>query len=414
MDYDVIVVGGGLAGLACAREIHKRGLSCVVFEAEEKVGGRVRTDIVNGFLLDHGFQVLQTAYPEAKKQLDYDELQLKKFPAGVIIRENERFHTIADPRYHPRELLSTTMAPIGTFKDRLKILQLARDVTKPSLQDLFYEPEQRTIDFLRDRGFSENFIQHFFVPFFAGACLDRSITASSRILKYIFRMFASGDAALPAIGMGEIPAQIASSLPSSAIRTNCKVSSVHNGSVTLENGELFTGRIIVMATSQPVLEDLLKLPKSNSSIAETCFYYSAEWQPPFKTPFLVLNGDTHGPINNIAFPNLIAPEYAPPGKTLIAAVMLNPTSTNVDELEKQLRAQLKSWFGNDVDSWVLLRAFRIPHALPTQQPPTANPYQLPDQFDTRIRICGEYQSLPGIQWALLSGRQTAEAIMDEL
>lgn len=414
MDYDVIIVGGGLAGLSCARELQKNDLSFLLLEAEDRIGGRVQTKIVDGFRLDHGFQVLQTAYPEAGKALDYGKLNLKKFPAGVIVRANKKFQTIADPRSHPGYIFTTATSSVGTFKDRLKMWQLTRQVASPQLSQLFDEPEQTTLEFLEGYGFTEGFIRQFFVPFFAGASLDRSISASSRVLKYIFRVFATGDAALPALGMEEIPRQLRSTLPDSSVQTNTRVSKVGNGTVTLEDETTLTAKIVVIATALPVLEKLLGMSVSRDSISEYCICYAADWRPPLKHPFLILNGEGSGIINNIAFPSLVAPEYSPDGRTLISAVALNTGSRSPAQVEQQVREQLTEWFGNTASSWQHLHTFQIPHALPDQKPPTANPFILPDKFDTKIRICGEYNSLPGIQWALLSGRMAAEAIIGEL
>lgn len=420
MEYDVIIVGAGLAGLACAKAVHERGKSFILLEAEEQPGGRVRTDNEQGFLLDRGFQVLQTAYPEAQNALDYNQLDLRPYPAGVLIRANGRFHTIADPRRHPGQFLATATSAIGSFKDRYLVLKLANAVRNLSLPAIFQENEQPTIDFLEQWGFSQLFIQQFFQPFFAGACLDPEIRASSRVLKYIMRMFASGDAAVPAKGMGQIAGQLAAALPDEHIRYVSRVAHITNGSVTLQYGTTLHARMIVLATPLPVIQELLQLPEQaqiltphRPPMGESCFYFNAGvWRPPSKLPFLVLNGDGEGPINNLAFPSLVSPNYAPNDETLVAAVCLHGSPSL--GLEGEVRAQLVSWFGAEAQHWELLRAMHIPYGLPNQEPPTANPYQLPISYNTRIRICGEYQSLPSIQWALLSGRRTGEIICDEL
>lgn len=414
MDCEVIIVGGGLSGLSCARELRKHGVSCLILEEKDRPGGRVKTDKVDGFLLDRGFQVLQTGYPEAQTALDYNELDLRRFPAGVAVRWNGKFHIIADPRYHPANFLSTAFSPIGNFKDRLGMLRLGRSVTRGTFEDIFTQPEERTIDFLQGWGFSEQFIHRFFVPFFAGACLDRSITASSRVLKYIFRVFSSGDAALPAFGMEDIPKQLASSLPKETIRLNSKVESVSSGLVTLADGSCLQAKMIVLATSRPVVEKLLKVPHFGSSRRESCLYYSCDWKTPFNNPFLVLNGDNSGPINNLAFPSLVAPHYAPEGKTLVTAVVLGEEHRGDPDLESKVRTQLLQWFGDGMNDLRHLHTYQIEDALPNQDPPTANPYTLPDIITSTIRVCGEYQSLPGTQWALLSGRKCAEAIREDL
>lgn len=414
MEFDVVIVGAGIAGLSCALTLQKNNRTFAIVESGDTPGGRIQTDVKDGFRLDHGFQVLQTGYPEAQKMLDYKVLKLQKFPDGVAVRYNGDFHIIADPRHHPRYILSTIASPIGTLKDRICMLRLARSVGQGSFAQIFTQPEEKAIDFLHNQGFSEEFIKRFFVPFFAGACLDPTIQASSRVLQYIFRLFAQGDAVLPAQGMGDIPRQLAAKLPQKAIRLNSKVAGIEGTTVILTDGSKIVGRKVVIATSQPAFEQLLGLPSSHSSIGESCMYFVGNWRPPFRDPFLVLNGDGQGPINNIAFPSLVAPSYSVSGKTLIAVVVLGQKYLGKEDLENQVRSQCLEWFGNAVKDWDHLHTYHIAHALPNQEPPTPDPYVLPQPVRVNLRVCGEHQSLPGLQWALLSGRKTAEAIIGEL
>ncbi len=414
MEFDVVIVGAGIAGLSCALTLQKNNLTFAIIESGDTPGGRIQTDVKDGFRLDHGFQVLQTGYPEAQEILDYKDLKLQKFPAGVAVRYNGNFHIIADPRHHPRYILSTLGSPIGTLKDRLCMVRLARAVGQDSFAKIFTLPEEKAIDFLHNQGFSEGFIKRFFVPFFAGACLDPDIQASSRVLQYIFRMFAKGDAALPSQGMGDIPRQLAAKLPQTAIRLNSTAINIDGAVVSLADGSKLIGRKIVIATSQPALEHLLGQPSSHSSIGECCLYFAGQWRPPFNDPFLVLNGDGKGPINNVAFPSLVAPSYSASGKTLIAVVVIGKKYLGKDDLEDQVRSQCLDWFGGAVKDWDHLHTYHIQHALPNQEPPTPDPYVLPEPIGENLRACGEHQSLPGIQWSLLSGRKTAEAIVKEL
>ncbi|WP_163339432.1 NAD(P)/FAD-dependent oxidoreductase [Desulfopila sp. IMCC35008] len=411
MQYDAVIVGAGVAGLACARVLEENQLSYTLLESSDQVGGRIRTDNVDGFTLDHGFQVLQTGYPDLSHYLNLKELDLQKFPAGVAVRFKNRFHIIADPRHHPRYLLSTLASPLGGLRDRIALLRLANQVCRGPFTDIFDQPEEFAMRFLQRYGFTEKFIKSFFVPFLAGACLDKDINVSSRVLMYLLRIFANGDATLPAKGMGEIPHHMARSLSPDALQLKSKVLQVHDNSVKLEDGRTVLGRQIVLATSRPAMEELLQIQSECRSVAESCLYYTADWTPPFKEPLLVLNGEGHGPVNNIAFPSLVAQNYAPSGKTLIAVVVLDDHSIQRSDLEHEVRNQCRQWFGDIVSKWEHIQTRVIEHALPDQSPPTANPYHIPEPLSATIRVCGEYQSLPGLQWALMSGRMAGEELV---
>lgn len=412
MQYDAVVIGAGAAGLACAKVLQENKLSYTILESSEQIGGRIQTDVVDGFQLDHGFQVLQTGYPDIDQFLNLTDLQLNTFPAGVAVRFNGRFHTIADPRQHPRHLLSTVTSPLGSFSDRIAMLKLARHVCRGPFENIFDQPEELTIDYLNSCGFSKKFINSFFVPFFAGACLDKDINASSRVLKYLFRIFTMGDATLPSKGMGEIPKQMARSLGTDTIQFNSRVIEVSDGAVKLEDGRTIHGRQIVVATPEPILKDLLQIKTVSRSVGESCLYFSTDWVPPFKEPFLLLNGDGRGPVNNLAFPSMVAADYAPANKTLIAAVVVDDQFRNRPDLEGKVRKQCHEWFGDIVRGWEHIRTYQIEHALPDQSPPTKNPYLLPQPVSKSIRVCGEYQSLPGLQWALMSGHMTGKSLVN--
>jgi phytoene dehydrogenase-like protein len=412
-DTPVIVVGGGIAGLTCARRLHRQGIPVRLLEASGRVGGRIKTDRRDGYLLDRGFQVLQTAYPEARQELNFPSLNLRCFAPGVMIRFRGRFYTLADPRRRPRKLLETLTAPIGGLADRLRILRLARRVTRGPMETLFLQPESTAMDFLKAEGFSAAMINRFFIPFFGGVCLDPQIRASSRVLLYVLRMFASGEAALPAQGMEEISRQLTANLPAEMVQTGTRVHRIHNGNLLLDDGGTVPARAVVVATEGPEAARLLGLASSQASVAETCLYFSCD-QAPWHPAYLLLNGDSGGTINNIAFPSRVSPDYAPPGKTLVSVVVLGNPDENDRALVQRVRVQLVNWFGAQVRCWSHLKTYRITHALPDQSPPTRNPIYSESRVGSGLFVCGEHGSLPGIQWAMLSGRRTADAVQAHL
>ena len=412
-DKKVIIVGAGLAGLSCARRLMEDDIPFLILEADQRIGGRLKTDTIDGFTLNHGFQVLQTAYPEANRVLDYSRLALKAFAPGAIIRIDGRFHRIADPRRHPRDLLSTLTAPIGTMGDRLRMARLAFNVRRGNSDGIFEKPDMPTIEFLRSNGFSKRIINRFFKPFFAGVCLDMDIKASSRVFKYIFRIFAEGDVALPGRGMGAIPQQLAETLPQGSIRTGCRVESIHQSKVVLTTGETIKGQAVVLATEGPETARLAGLPIPGRSRGEICLYYASR-KPPVDKPYLVLNGDGSGWVNSLTVPSIVAPTYAPADQHLVSVVVIGHMGADDKSVERTVRQELTGWFGEAVADWRHLKTDRILHALPEQPPPMPDPTVAAPPIRPGLFVCGEYGNVPGIQWAMLSGRQAAEAVLKEL
>jgi phytoene dehydrogenase-like protein len=242
MNPDVLVVGAGVSGLVAAVELKRRGYSVLVLEASDAVGGRVRTDSVDGFLLDRGFQVLLTAYPEARRVLDFAALELKEFEPGAIIRHNGKFHRVADPIRRMRKLLRSAFAPIGTPADKMLVAELRGELLAMEIDQILSEPEESTLVNLREYGFSEKIIERFFRPFLGGIFLDPELATSARMFHFAYRMFAQGMAAISNGGMQAIPRQLAARLDESGIRFHSAVQHVWEGGVRLESGEeLFAG-----------------------------------------------------------------------------------------------------------------------------------------------------------------------------
>ena len=407
---NVLIIGGGLAGLCCALRLHQSGFSFQVLEASDGVGGRVRTDEVEGFLLDRGFQVLLTAYPEARRMLDYDALNLRPFYPGALIRYKNRFYRFADPWRHPADGLLGIFTPIGSFADKLRIRKLRNHVLKGSLNDLYNRSETTTLQALRNLGFSGNMINRFFKPFIGGVFFDSTLEVSSRMFEFGFRMFSMGDTALPSKGMGAITEQIAARLPEGTIRTEARVESIQKEEVILHSGESIKARAVVVATEGPEAARLLGDQERPGSRSVTCVYFAAD-EPPFSEPLLVLNGEGKGFINSLCFPSHVVPGYAPKGKTLASVTLMGIPDQSDQQLEAVVRAQLTEWFGTSAKDWRHLRTYRIPHTLPMQVPPVSNPVSRAAQIRPGLFVCGEYQNVASIQWAMVSGRNAAETVI---
>ena len=408
---DAVVVGAGLAGLACALRLRRAGASVRVLEASDGVGGRVRTDLVEGFRLDRGFQVLLTAYPEARRVLDYAALDLRPFLPGALVRRSSRFHEFSDPWRRPSRLWSTLTAGVGTLGDRFRMARFRGRTHRGSLEELFRRPETSTAERLHAEGFTTEMIDAFFRPFFGGILLDRSLSASSRMLEFVFRMMAEGDVALPAAGMGAIPEQMAKQLPPGTVRLGARVAAASTREARLESGETVGGDAVVIATEGPEAARLTGLPAPGSRPV-TCLYFAAE-RAPVAGPILVLDGDGTGPVNNLCFPTQAAPAYGPAGATLVSASVVGGAAADATEaaLERAVLAQMEGWFGAEARGWRHLRTYHIRHAQPEQLPGALEPVERPVRLENGLFVCGDHRDTASLHGAMVSGRRAAEAVL---
>jgi phytoene dehydrogenase-like protein len=411
--YDALVVGGGLAGLSCARRLTDRGLAVRLFEASDAVGGRVRTDREDGFLLDRGFQVFLTAYPEARRQLDYDALDLRPFDAGALVRRRDGFARVSDPFRHPLHLPQTLLAPVGSLTDKVRMLRARLAVIGGPPERLWAREECSVDEALRARyGFSDEMVERFFRPFFGGILLEKDLErSSSRAFEFVFRMFAEGRAALPAAGMQAIPAQLAATLPPDVVRLHTRVKEVAPGAAVLDGGERVEARAVVVATDGPEAAYLLDGLATPGSRASTTLYWAAD-APPVEAPVLVLDGEGAGPVNSVAVLSNVAPGYAPPGQALVSAAIVGNPPRSDAEVEATARAQLRRWFGAAVDRWRLLRLYRVLHALPDLErlDPPERAFRLADG----LYVTGDWRRDGSINGALVAGRHAADAVLTDL
>ena len=406
LERPVVVVGAGVAGLCCAIHLQERGLPVLVVEGDSQVGGRARTDFVDGFLLDRGFQVLLTAYPEAQDMLDLGSLGLGKFAPGAMIRSDAGFARFVDPLRRPSEALNTLMSGVATPLDALRIARMRRRLGRGDPLRLLDGHSRSALDALRAEGFSQRLIERFFRPFFGGVLLDPELASSSRALEFLFRMFADGDAALPAHGMGAIPHQLASRLAPGVLRTGRWVRRLDGSGVILDCDTRIEAAAIVLATDPRAAEKLapgLPVPESNPSY---CLHFDAPRAPGLRD-FLALDGEGTGPVNHVCVPSNIAPRYSPIGRDLVSASVLGPIALDDEALEHAARDQLQDWFGDGVRQWRLLRIDRIEDALPAQPPGAFEPGLQRARLSDRLFVCGDHRDLASIQGAMASGRRAA-------
>ena len=419
----VIVVGGGLAGLTCARLLMRRGADVRLFEASDSVGGRVRTDRVEGFLLDRGFQVLFTSYPAAGRQLDLDKLQLRRFDPGAIIAKGARRYVLSDPLRDPAAALSSAAAPVVTPLDKLRTALLALELRLQTVDQVLSGPDTTIERYLRRRGFSREYIDNFVRPFYGGILLDRSLTLSAKCFKFDFKMLAEGYAAVPAGGMGEIPQQIAASLfEAGRIALHAPVDSLvkhGNGTVSgvrLQSGEVLDADAVVLSVPAPEAARLSghRMPKGRTS---TVNLYWSGTRRVYEGKKIVLNANPGPFVDYAAQVDNVAPEYAPPGKHLLSATVVGLPTDPDDMLFMRAMNDLHLMFRGDPDAlsalgeYMPLKAYRIPYGQ-FAQPPGIHPH-LPDNVSSTpgLFFAAEFTEASSQNAAMISGEKCADAIL---
>jgi phytoene dehydrogenase-like protein len=412
--HDVIIIGAGLAGLAAARTCAAAGLTPLVLEAASEVGGRVATDRVDGFLLDRGFQVLLDSYPEAQRHLDLPALQLARFAPGALVWRGRGFGRVADPWRAPLAGARSLLSGVFTARDAWRMLRLRSDAILGLEGEALDHGEVSAVRALRGRGFSERAIERFFRPFFGGVFLDAQLGAPAHWLEFLFGMFATGHATLPAAGMQAIPRQLAAGLPVGSVRTAARVRSIRGGQVELDSGEELRARTIIVATDARHAAVLVPGSRSSTWNGCTTLHYAAS-SSPVAGPLLVLDGEgRRGPVNSVCVPSEVSPTYAPPGQSLVSATVVGHAGPDDGALDRDARAQLSRWFGADaVRDWRLLRVTRVPYALPRSVPHPAHA-AAGVRLGEGIYACGDYFETPSINGALRSGRRAAEAVLADL
>ena len=361
-DYDVVIVGAGIAGLSAAKLLKEKGKKILVIEASDGVGGRVRSDSKDGYILDRGFQILLTAYPEAKKLLDYNRLDLRSFLPGAMILDENGSHKIGDPIREPMLLFKTLFSPVGNIGDKLRLLKLKVKLSLSSVDEIFLRPETDTLSYLHRLGFSNKFIEKFFRPFFTGIFLEDQLETSSRMFEFVFKMLSEGDAAVPAKGMSSITEQLAAQLTNEELILNEKVTSIKNGMVITASGRSYKPSYIILATVSANLdfqENSLNNPLLKSALT---MYFSSDYRPDAEKR-IILNSHSDQLINNIAFMEQVSPFYAPAGKSLISVSIKTSKVVQAIAIEEKVREELAQW-SNDVQHWTLLASYPIPFALP--------------------------------------------------
>ncbi|GAB3746311.1 NAD(P)/FAD-dependent oxidoreductase [Spirosoma pomorum] len=414
--YPVIIVGAGMAGLTCAVYLKQAGIDALLLEADDAVGGRVRTDVVDGFQLDRGFQILLTAYPEAQRLLNYTALDLKSFRSGALIHQpdttkSQPWISLINPFQEPTSVFQTLASPVGTLSDKVHIVELLRRTQELPIDDLFYQTPATTLDFLRSIGFSEQIIDRFFRPFFGGVFLEDALNTSSNFFEFCFRMFFVGDAAIPAKGIGAIPNQLANRLSPDQIQLNSPVQRLEGRTLTLGNGQSVSADHVILAVDATQAARLTghATPTDRAFTHTTCTYFAAPGSPNDKQ-LLMLNPHRASAVHNLAVMSDVAPAYAPTGQSLISVSTQELETINEEALTERILRELTNWFGEEVSQWRYLRTYHIPKALPAYTPYSVHQ---PLRLGNNMYQCGDWTAYPSLNAAMQTGRQVAELIIEK-
>ncbi|MET8261793.1 FAD-dependent oxidoreductase [Micromonospora sp. NPDC005205] len=406
-ETDVVIVGGGLAGLAAARRLHRAGVPWRLVEAEGRLGGRVATDVVDGHLIDRGFQVLNTAYPRLGTLLDTDQLNLGYFTSGVLVRKGDKLLRLVNPLREPTSGPGTALAGVGSLLDRLRFAALATGCATLPASRLLDAPETSTETALRRAGLSDAIIEELLRPFLSGVFIDRELSTSSHVLAMVLRSFARGRIGLPAEGMAALPRAVAAPLPADLLDLNTPVAEVTPGRVRTQAGDIHC-RAVVVAVDPPAAAALLPALATVRMHSYTTYYHSAP-EPPLTEPILLVDGDRRELVANTVVLSNATTTYAPTGRHLIATSVVGPTAPP----EPTIRAELTRLYGRSTADWTHLTTVAIPEALPAAPPPQGR-LRKPVALGEGLFVAGDHRDSPSIQGALTSGWRAAGAVLDEL
>lgn len=403
----VIVIGAGLAGLSCAVRLNQQGVRTLVLEATDRIGGRLRTDVVDGFTLDHGFQRLATASPACRELLNLPALRLRPMGRGVLVRDQQRWRSMDESWQQPGLALQHWLASVGSWSDRVRWARLSWQVSRGTLPELYQRPHESMLERWQRLGFSEPFIQQFLRPWFESWLRIGADRGSSRLMEFALRMHVQGETALPAEGISAIARQLSDALPRGTVRLRQPVKAVCSEAITLENGQTLSPPVIVLATESSAAARLLAIPQLNTEwCSSVTHYFAADQSPDSRGRRMLLqplDGDPSRSIREIVVVSDIAPERAPTGQALIAVsgdLAKGYDHSMLDGVQHQLR----ELFGPSVQRWQHLRSYRVPYAVPLQSLETV----LPPLANGNLVLCGDYCETPTIQGAMNSGLRAAE------
>ena len=399
---NIHIIGAGVSGLIAAKVLEENGYFPTLIESSDDVGGRLKTIVKEGYQLDKGFQVLLTAYPQAKKHLNYKELKLQKLISGACVFSKNKLHVIGNPVKNISLLISTLFSDVGIVSDKPKILKLYLYRRFKSIEKIFLSKELKTIDYLKNFGFSKKIINDFFKPFFAGIFLETELSTSSKMFEFVFKMFAQGDVAIPESGIQEIPYQIAKKLTKTNFIFNTEVDKISDGEIILKNKNKIKSDYTIIATE---VKNLIDGHNCSPVKWKSCinFYFETD-KKSLKNGLIGLVPGNKTVINNIFFVSGIKSKITG-SKELLSVTVIDYKSFSNRDLIDRVKYELKKYCGINVIR--LISQFNIPKSLPDLKDISYAKRPSEFQISDSIFLAGDHKLNASLNAAITSGEMSA-------
>jgi len=407
--YRIHIIGAGISGLIAAQILENHGYYPTIIEASSSVGGRVKSDIVNGYTLDHGFQVLLTSYPAAKKYLDYKKLDLQKLLPGATLFKDGKAQTIGDPLRSLSLLFPTLLSSVGKLSDKIKILKLNALLKKKKLTVIFQAEEKTTLQYLKDFGFSKEIITDFFTPFFSGIFLETKLETSSRMFEFVYKMFGDGLAVIPKNGMQAIPDQLKSNLKNTTFKFNSPVKEVKDKQLLLEDGSVLESNITVIATEASALVSNLKNQKTDWKSCDT-LYFEAE-KKVINRPLIGLITDKNTLVNNIFYHTSVS-TLNKIEKELLSVTVVEKHQLNEKDLIDVVLEELHTKCG--ISDVTFLKRYQIKKALPKLINLQHEISSTETKLKSTIFLAGDQLLNASLNAAMIAGERAAMGVIQTL
>ena len=405
----ITIVGAGISGLIAALVLEEQGYSVTIYEQTDRAGGRVKTDYLEGYTLDHGFQVLLDAYPLAKKYLDLKALHLQAFLPGAVIFKKGEQNTLGDPLRSLSLLVPTLFSGIGTFTDKLKILALNQELKRTDIETIFTSEETSTLNYLVAKGFSDDIISSFFKPFFSGIFLEPELRTSCRMFQFVYKMFGEGRAVLPQNGIGAIADQLVAKLNSTKIVYNVRVKSIVDRDLILTNGETVKGDYTLIATNTSDLIPNLRNQEIEWKGCDTLYFKCSERA--IEKPLIGLIADNGALINNIFYLTALGPNWSDKGE-LLCVTVVKDHSLEEDALIDKVEQDLQQFCG--ITTLNFIKRYRIPKGLPDLKDIRYSMAPSETQLKDTIFLAGDHLLNGSLNAAMMSGEKAAQGIIEVL